>query len=64
MRLLSAAVARSTRWPRPGGWLLLELGGDQAATVADEMEAAGFREIAVLEDDEGDDRLIEGTTAA
>jgi release factor glutamine methyltransferase len=60
LRLLSSVVARSTRWLRPGGWLLLELGGDQAATVADEMDAAGFLEIAVRKDEEGDDRAIEG----
>jgi release factor glutamine methyltransferase len=59
-RLLSSVVARSTRWLRPGGWLLLELGGDQAATVADEMNAAGFVEIAVRKDEDGDDRAIEG----
>lgn len=60
LRALSAVVARSTRWLRPGGWLLLELGGDQAAAVAGEMGAAGFVEIAVLSDDDGDDRAIEG----
>jgi release factor glutamine methyltransferase len=60
LRLLFAVVARSARWLRPGGWLLLELGGDQAAVVADEMGAAGFVEVAVLQDDDGDDRAIEG----
>ena len=60
LRLLSAVVVRSRRWLRPGGWLLLELGGDQAPTVAGQMEAAGFREIAVLRDDDGDYSAIEG----
>ena len=60
LRLLPPVVARSTRWLRPGGWLLLELGGDQAAQVAKEMAAAGFVATAVLQDDEGDDRAIEG----
>ena len=60
LRLLSSVVARSTRWLRPGGWLLLELGGDQAAHVEQDMAAAGFVEIAVVEDEEGDDRAIEG----
>ena len=63
LRLLSAVVARSRRWLRPGGWLLLELGGDQASTVAAQMEAAGFGDIAVLRDDDGDDRAIEGRLA-
>lgn len=56
---LSAVVRRSIRWLRPGGWLLLELGGDQAAPVTRELEAAGFVEIAVLQDDD-DDRGIAG----
>ena len=60
LRLLSCVVARSTRWLRPGGWLLLELGGDQAAAVATEMAPAGFDQIAVLQDEDGDDRAIEG----
>ena len=60
LRVLSSVVARSTRWLRPGGSLLLELGGDQAAHVEQEMAAAGFVEIAVLQDEEGDDRAIEG----
>ena len=60
VRLLSSLVARSIRWLRPGGWLLLELGGDQAAHVEHEMAAAGFVEIVVLQDEDGDDRAIEG----
>lgn len=60
LRVLSSVVERSTRWLRPGGWLLLELGGDQAAHVAQEMTAAGFVETVVLQDEEGDDRAIEG----
>ncbi|MEA2902506.1 MAG: release factor glutamine methyltransferase [Actinomycetota bacterium] len=60
MRLLTAVVSRSRRWLRPGGWLVLELGGDQASAVAARMEAAGFGEIGVLRDDDGDDRAIEG----
>ena len=58
LRLLSAVVTRSRRWLRPGGWLLLELGGDQAPTVAALMESLGFGEISVLQDDDGDDRAI------
>lgn len=57
---LSAAVRRSRRWLRAGGWLLLELGGEQAAPVTRELETAGFVDIAVLQDDDGDDRGIAG----
>jgi release factor glutamine methyltransferase len=60
---LAAVVARSTRWLRPGGWLLLEVGGDQALTVAGEMDSAGFLDIAVRNDEDGDDRAIEGRRA-
>ncbi len=47
-------------WLRPGGWLLLELGGEQAGVVAGHMGAAGFVDISILTDEEGDDRVIEG----
>ncbi|MDQ1397865.1 MAG: release factor glutamine methyltransferase [Acidimicrobiaceae bacterium] len=60
LTFLSSVVRRSRRWLRQGGWLLLELGGDQGATVAAEMRAAGFADIAVLEDEDGDARGIEG----
>ena len=60
LRLLSAVVARSARWLRPGGWLLLEIGGDQAAAVAAQMETVGFLEITARHDEDGDDRAIEG----
>jgi release factor glutamine methyltransferase len=60
IRLLSAVVARSTGWLRPGGWLLLEIGGRQAPVVAAGMRSAGFTGITVLRDAEGDDRAIAG----
>jgi release factor glutamine methyltransferase len=60
LTLLSAVVARSARWLRAGGWLLLELGGDQAAAVRTEMEAVGFGDLSAIEDDDGDVRMIEG----
>ena len=56
---LRRVLALSARWLRPGGWLLLELGGDQATAVAAAMPADGFTDIAVLRDDDGDDRAIE-----
>ena len=57
---LVRVVRCSPRWLRPGGWLLLEVGGRQAPTVAAIMEAAGFDRIAVLQDEDGGDRAIEG----
>lgn len=60
LRFLTTVVSRSTRWLRPGGWLLLELGGDQAEALTQHMSGAGFTDIAVGRDGEGDDRFIEG----
>lgn len=58
--LLSAAVTRSTRWLADGGWLLLELGGDQAPAVAEQMAGAGFVDVTVHRDEDGHDRAIQG----
>jgi release factor glutamine methyltransferase len=63
LRFLLSVVNRSTRWLQPGGWLLLELGGDQAAAVGAALETAGFVDIAVMTDDDDDDRAIEGRRA-
>lgn len=60
VEVLSGLVARSASWLRPGGWLLLEIGGRQAAAVTGTMEAAGFGEITILRDEEGDDRAVVG----
>lgn len=64
VEVLAALVERSARWLRPGGWLLLEIGGRQAATVAAGMKAAGLGEISILHDAEGDDRAIVGRRLA
>jgi release factor glutamine methyltransferase len=54
-------VARlSADWLAPGGHVLLELGGDQASAIARTMEDAGFSDIRVHRDEDGDDRAIEG----
>ncbi|MGH9231449.1 MAG: hypothetical protein ACRD07_22440 [Acidimicrobiales bacterium] len=63
LRVLTSVVARSTRWLRPGGRLLLELGGAQGGPVGDEMRLAGFDAITVHNDEGGDDRAIEGRRA-
>lgn len=58
--VLLGVVGCSTRWLRPGGALVLELGGDQAAAIAGTMRAAGFTAIAFGTDEEGDVRFAEG----
>jgi release factor glutamine methyltransferase len=44
---------------RPGGALLLELGGRQADTLAADLARLGYVEVTVLADDDGDVRGIE-----
>jgi release factor glutamine methyltransferase len=56
--VLAEVVRRSPRWLRPGGWLLLELGGDQAALLGGPLDDAGFERPEVLVDEEGDPRAI------
>ena len=58
MVILEQAVRRSPRWLRPGGWLLLELGGEQAGPIGELLREAGFDPPEVLRDEEGDPRGI------
>jgi release factor glutamine methyltransferase len=60
-RLVMEVVQRSARWLRPGGWLLLELGGDQAGPVSAAMAQHGFEQVSVIEDDDGDVRGVMGS---
>ena len=45
---------------RPGGWLLLEHGYDQAAKVAELMQKAGFKEVFKKQDYGANDRVTGG----
>jgi release factor glutamine methyltransferase len=45
---------------RPGGWLLLEHGRDQAASVRDALVLAGFRHVRSHRDLAGIERMTEG----
>jgi len=56
--VLAEIVRRSPRWLRPGGSLVLELGGDQADAVAPIAREAGFDEPEILRDAEDDPRGI------
>jgi release factor glutamine methyltransferase len=55
LAIMRRAVAGARRLLRPGGTLLLELGGDQPA----ELGLPGFEEIVVIRDQEGDVRGVE-----
>jgi release factor glutamine methyltransferase len=59
--LLRRVVADSPRFLRHGGALLLELGGEQAAALSDDLGRLGYVDVDVLRDEEGDVRGIEAT---
>lgn len=56
--LLDRAIEAATHLLRPGGHLLLELGGDQAEHLHAVLQHHGFDRIEVRSDDEGDPRSI------
>jgi release factor glutamine methyltransferase len=60
-RLLRRVVAGAPRLLRPGGALLLELGGGQAGIVAPDMALAGLAGISEIMDEDGDVRGVEAT---
>jgi release factor glutamine methyltransferase len=59
--ILRRVLAGSPRFLRPGGALLLELGGRQADLLAGDLERLGYVDVAVLIDEDGDVRGIEAT---
>jgi release factor glutamine methyltransferase len=62
--ILRRAITGAAAFLRPGGTLLLELGGDEATLVAPDLTAAGFSAPRLLLDEDGDLRGIETTLAA
>jgi release factor glutamine methyltransferase len=56
--LLVEVARRSLGWLRRGGWLLLELGGDQARPVGVLLDELGFEGTDVMDDEDGDPRAI------
>jgi len=61
--LLRRALAGAAALLRPGGALVLELGGEQARALADELRRLGYREPRTIRDEDGDARGIEATFA-
>jgi release factor glutamine methyltransferase len=57
--LLRRVVAGAAPLLRPGGALVLELGGDQDRRLGAELERGGFTGVSVLMDEDGDLRGIE-----
>jgi release factor glutamine methyltransferase len=59
--ILRRVLRDSPRFLRRGGGLLLELGGDQAHALSDDLARFGYVDVNVLRDDERDVRGIEAT---
>jgi len=59
--ILRRVLADSPGFLRPGGALLLELGGEQADQLRPDLARHGYGDVTVLLDDDGDARGIEAT---
>jgi release factor glutamine methyltransferase len=57
--ILRRVLRDSPRFLRRGGALLLELGGEQADALGDDLGRLGYADVTLLSDDEGDVRGIE-----
>jgi release factor glutamine methyltransferase len=57
---LRRLVADAPAHLRPGGWLVLEIGADQGAAVADLLHRHGYVEVAIRPDLAGRDRIAIG----
>jgi release factor glutamine methyltransferase len=60
-RILRRVLTGSLEYLRPGGALLLELGGDQAEALGEDLSRLGYVDVTVLVDDDGDVRGLETT---
>jgi release factor glutamine methyltransferase len=54
LHLVRRVVTGSARVLRPGGWLLVELGGEQDEVLAPVLADAGFENICTWRDEDGD----------
>ncbi len=60
LQVLRRLIAGAPAVLRPGGWLLMEIGEDQAGALASLMAAEGFSEISARYDLRGAERFIAG----
>ena len=60
LEVVTRTVDHSTKWMAPGGWLLLEVGGGQYTEVEQLFRRAGYGQIQILEDGDGDPRAVCG----
>jgi release factor glutamine methyltransferase len=61
MEILRRVLSDAPRFLRPGGALLLELGGEQADALDDDLARRGYVGVTTLVDEDGDVRGIEAT---
>jgi release factor glutamine methyltransferase len=59
--ILRRVLSDSPRFLRPGGAVLLELGGDQAEVLYDDLARLGYVDVTALVDEDGDVRGIDAT---
>jgi release factor glutamine methyltransferase len=59
--VLRRVLAESPRYLRPGGVVLLELGGEESDALSDDVARLGYVDVAVLLDDDDDVRGLEAT---
>ena len=59
--VLRRALAEAPRFLRPGGALLLELGGEAADALRGDLARHGYAGVAALVDEDGDVRGLEAT---
>ena len=59
--ILRRVLTGSPRFLRRGGALLIELGGEQADALGDDLARLGYADVSVLVDEDGDVRGIEAT---
>ncbi|MDO5401961.1 MAG: peptide chain release factor N(5)-glutamine methyltransferase [Eubacteriales bacterium] len=51
---------QACRYLKKGGWLMYEIGHDQGASVSKIMSECGFKEVSVIKDFAGLDRVVRG----
>jgi release factor glutamine methyltransferase len=59
--ILRRVLTESPRYLRPGGKVLLEVGGEEADALTDDLGGLGYVDVALLLDDDDDVRGLEAT---
>ena len=57
--VVEAIVHEAREWLKPDGWLVLEIGYDQAGKVADVLGRLGYADVSASQDLTGRDRIVE-----